>query len=163
MININNAKEYCTDYTKIENYEQAINDNTQTWFCHHKNGITLNCDGKKLKELGLYYDRPPEELIFLTSSEHASLHKSGKTPWNKGIPHSEETRNKQSEAHKGKTHSEETRKKQSEAKSDSNNPMAKECIINGKTYRCIKDAWKDICPEMSLSNFYYRLNNNYYN
>lgn len=146
MINIDNAKEYCTDYTKIENYEQALNDDTQTWICHHKNGITLNCGHEKLIELGLYYDRPACELIFLTKSEHNTLHKSGHS-YNKGKHHSEETRNKQSESHKG-------------IHAGSNNPSAKQCTINNKTYDCIKDAWLEICPEITYSAFSRKYKNN---
>jgi len=40
-----------------------------------------------------------------------------------GVPHAEETKKKQSEAHSGKTHTEEIKKKISEAKSGENNPM----------------------------------------
>ena len=124
----------------IENYDKAIADNTQTWQCHHRLE-THNSDGERrlvdissseLIALGMYFDRPPEELIFLTSAEHVSLHKKGKYA-------SEETRKRLSEAHKrqmseahkrqlseafkgrkntwfiGKHHSEEAKKKISEA------------------------------------------------
>lgn len=71
---------YCDDYWNIENYEQAINDNTQTWVCHHR--LELNPDGsvrftlQSLKELDLYYHRPASELIFLTNKDHVKLHNS---------------------------------------------------------------------------------------
>lgn len=113
---VGNGKRFCKDFTKIENYDKAVNDTTQTWVCHHRLE-THNSDGERrlvdiskaeLIALGMYYDRPPEELIFLTSVEHSLLHLKGKH-------HSEEAIRKMSEAHKGHSHSEETRKKLSEA------------------------------------------------
>ena len=109
-------KYYCKDYENIENYEKAKADNFKCWDCHHRLE-THNSDGERrlvditrdeLKALGMYYDRPASELIFLTSMEHISLHHKGKQK-------SEETRKKLSEANKGHTVSAETRKKISEA------------------------------------------------
>lgn len=105
MINLKDVKKYCKDYTKIENYEQAIND-SETWECHHKLEIRedyLNsCE--ELKSMNLYYNRPPEELIFLTVKEHRKVHginhagqrngMYGKQAWNRGLTHSEETKAK---------------------------------------------------------------------
>lgn len=109
---------YCITPELIENYDKAIADTAQVWQCHHRLE-THNSDGERrlvnisseeLKVLDMYFDRPPEELIFLTSAEHNSLHR-------KGRHHSvsEETKRKISEAKKGKHRTEETRKKQSEA------------------------------------------------
>ena len=113
MIKIASAKSFCRDdYTKIENYKEAVNDNTQTWHLHHRNEFTL--DGKfahtanELKEMNMYFKRPANELIFLTPSEHTCMHMKGKHL-------SDETRKKISDALKGCTLSEETRKKISEA------------------------------------------------
>lgn len=73
---------YCTDITKIENYEKALADNFENWERHHRLE-THNSDGEKrlvnlsreeLIALDMYYDRPPEELIWLKNSEHAKLH-----------------------------------------------------------------------------------------
>lgn len=119
MINIKTAKRYCRDdISKIENYEQAINDKTQTWHCHHRLELTLEGEfahtSDELKRLGMYKERPYFELIFLTKKEHHRLH-SGK--WNeeskikhkmnvkhalKGKPKSEEHVKHISEALKGK-------------------------------------------------------------
>ena len=114
-------KQYCKEPEKIENYEKAKVDDFVGWECHHRLE-THNSDGerrlvditkKELIALGMYYNRPPEELIFLTASEHSSF--------NKGKKRSDETRKKMSEAAKGNKnalghhHSEETRKKMSEA------------------------------------------------
>jgi hypothetical protein len=107
----------CEDISKIENYEKAKADNFKGWHCHHRLE-THTSDGerrlvditqKELKALDMYYDRPSEELIFLTTREHNSLHKKGKKP-------SEETKKKISEASKGKHFSEEHKKKLSEAR-----------------------------------------------
>ena len=115
---------YCICRTPelIENYDKAIADATQTWQCHHRLE-THNSDGERrlvdissseLIALGMYYDRPPEELVFLTELEHKRLHNVGK---HVGKQFSEETRRKISEANKGKHfgfHSEEARRKRSE-------------------------------------------------
>ena len=106
---------YCReDISLIENYENAINDKTQTWHCHHRRETIFS--RKDLIEIGEYYNRPACELIFLTKSEHIKLHHLGK-------PLSEDTRRKLSEANKGKPsrmkgkhHSEESCKKMSESK-----------------------------------------------
>ena len=116
MINEKQAKIFCKeDISKIENYEAAMNDTTQTWHCHHRTEIWWNCSAKDLIENECYYHRKACELIFLTPSEHHKLH-------NKGKHHSEETRRKISESMKGrstwikgKTISEEYRKKISES------------------------------------------------
>lgn len=110
MINESRVKKYCKeDFSKIENYNKAIADTTQTWVCHHRTEIWWNCSQKELIENECYYNRKACELIFLTPSEHKRLHNQGKIL-------SEETRRKISEAHKGKNLSEEHRRKMSEAK-----------------------------------------------
>ncbi len=132
MICEKTVKKVCKDYSRIENYEKAINDKTQTWHCHHRLE-THNSDGERrlvditaeeLKALGMYYDRPADELIFLTSPEHTKLHmvrnhySKGHTSWIKGKHHTEETKQKISETKRGKKHgspSDETRKKLSES------------------------------------------------
>ena len=92
---------YCKDYENIENYEAAKKDNFKGWECHHRLE-THNSDGerrlvditkKELQALGMYWNRPAEELIFLTTIEHNAYDK-GKHP-------SEETKKKLSEAKKG--------------------------------------------------------------
>ena len=140
MICIATAKSYCKDYTKIENYELAMNDKTQTWHCHHRNEQYYT--RKDLIKLGLYFDCPSCELIFLTNKEHKQIHKycaeaaerrrkiseankGRKRPdlseYNKnhkhmlGKLHSEEQKQKISNSMKGHKHSEETKRKISEA------------------------------------------------
>ena len=124
-------KQYCKEPEKIENYEKAKADNFKGWHCHHRLE-THTSDGERrpvditvdeLITLGMYYNRPASELIFLPASEHNA--------YNKGKPKSaetrkkmsdakknmsEETRKKMAESRKGKHHSEETRRKMAESK-----------------------------------------------
>ena len=140
---------FCRNPELIENYGEAISDTTQTWHCHHRLE-THNSDGERrliditkeeLVALDMYYDRPPEELIFLTHFEHRSLHNKGKYVSNEtrtkiskyksknpsksmlGKRHSDETKQKISVANKGKHPSEEARKKMSDARKGENNGM----------------------------------------
>ena len=115
---LKNYKRYCKDIENVENYEKAKKDNFKGWEVHHRLE-THTPDGKRrevdigykeLKALGLYYNRPAEELIFLTTKEHNALNK-GKQAWNKGKSPSEKTRKKMSDAHKGKQLSAEHKKK----------------------------------------------------
>ena len=119
-------EKYCKDYENIENYEKAKKDNFKGWHCHHRlethtpDGKRRDVDigYKKLIALGLYYHRPAEELIFLTSREHNAF--------NKGKKRSDETRKKLSEASKGNKNalgckrSEETKNKMREVKKGKN-------------------------------------------
>ena len=123
---------YCKDFEKIENYERAKKDNFKSWHCHHRLE-THTSDGerrlvditqKELKALGIYYNRPAEELIFLTTREHNA--------YNKGKHHSEETKKKLSEANKGKKLSEEAKKKLSEAQKGNTNVRGRHWYNNGK-------------------------------
>lgn len=67
------------DESLIENYDKAVADTTQTWVCHHRMELEpIRMTMEDLKEKGLYWNRPPEELIFLTHSDHAKLHYTGK-------------------------------------------------------------------------------------
>ena len=123
-----NLRRYCKDYEKIENYEKAKKDNFKGWECHHRLE-THNSDGerrlvditqKELKALGMYYHRPPEELVFLQESEHKSFQKGKPSP-NKGKQLSAETRKKMGVSKKGNKNAlgchrtDEFRKKLSEA------------------------------------------------
>ena len=67
-------RDLCTDYQKIENYEQAINDKENMWICHHRREIDEGLSSKELQDLNLYMHRPPEELIFLKFEDHKKLH-----------------------------------------------------------------------------------------
>ena len=143
-------KQYCKDYKNIENYDKALKDNFKGWNCHHRLE-THNLDGERrevditrreLLALDMYYNRPADELIFMTIYEHSRLHMKGKHP-------SEETRKKISEANKGenhpfygKHHSEEAKKKNSEAHIGNTNVRGRHWFNNGKIS---KRAYE--CPE----------------
>lgn len=136
-------KQYCKDYENIENYERAKAENFKCWEVHHRLE-THNSDGERrdvditaaeLKALGMYYNRPAEELIFLRKGEHSSF--------NKGKKRSEETRKKLSDAHRGKyagennpmygkKHSDETRRKMSDAKKNMSEETRKKISIGHK-------------------------------
>ena len=107
-----NFKHYCKDYENIENYHKAKADDFVGWICHHRKGVDIPTE--ELKALGMYYHRPPEELIFLTRSEHSIIHSTGENNAMYGKRHSTEAKKKNSEAHKGRHHSEESKKKMSE-------------------------------------------------
>lgn len=80
MINAKCAKRFCSeDVSLIENYHQAISDQTKMWDVHHRrecdeNGRTLFTK-KQLIEMNLYIKRPASELIFVTKSMHKKLHR----------------------------------------------------------------------------------------
>lgn len=121
MINELGAYAYCSeDISKIENYDKALNDKTQIWVCHHRREISENKSSKELKTEGKYYHLNADELIFLTKSQHTTLHNKGKhpslesrnknrlahlnkKPWNKGKKnvYSEEMLQRMSNSHKG--------------------------------------------------------------
>ena len=116
MISKVQALKYCRDdISLIENYEQAVSDKTQTWQCHHRAEI-LPCgrfSRRDLNKHGLLFNRPANELVFLTQFEHKSLHKN-----HLGHKHSNETKLRMSLSKRGKTsnrkgahHTEEARKK----------------------------------------------------
>ena len=73
------VRKYCRKiyHHLIENYEEAMN-SEEMYICHHRKEISE--DGRnafsadELIDLGEYYHRPPEELIFLTKSAHKALH-----------------------------------------------------------------------------------------
>ena len=102
-------KSYCSEpLDKIEHYEEALADNFAGWCIHHR--LEIQQDGtrvsrQELKDNGLYYDRPANELIFMRFGDHSALHSTGNTNM------------------KGKHHTEESRQKMSEARSGENNPF----------------------------------------
>ncbi len=77
MISKYSANKFCKDdISKIENYDKAMTDTTQTWDCHHRLEIHSDYTNSReeLKMMNLYYNRPAEELIFLKHTEHMRLH-----------------------------------------------------------------------------------------
>ena len=159
MISFKMVKRYCKDdISLIENYDKAISDKDNIWDCHHRREIET--PRKELIELGEYYNRPASELIFLTKSEHMSLH-------NKGIIPSEETKKKMSEANRNR--SEETRRKLSIASkgnkymlgkhhSEESRKKISEALKGKRQGRCwynngIKNVFARECPEGFVKGF----------
>ena len=102
----------CQSFELIENYELCINDTKNVWDCHHRLEIQEDrlLTITELKEMGLYFNRPASELIFLTHSDHTRLHSKARVC-------SDNTRKKLSQLKKnnkywlGKKHKEETKEK----------------------------------------------------
>ena len=140
-------RHYCSDVENVENFEKAKADNFKGWHCHHRLE-THTSDGERrlvdisaaeLQALGMYYNRPAEELIFLTRSEHSSLYKP-----------SEETKKKISETLKGQPKSEETKKKMSDAKKNMSEETKKKISASKKGTRWFNNGKINIrvkeCP-----------------
>lgn len=139
---------YCCEPTsKIENYELAKADNFKGWEIHHRfethdfEGVwqkrKIHYPASMLKALDVYYNRPAEELIWLTSAEHCSLHMKGRKHLK---PRSKEYIEKQRIAQTGKKRSEETKAKQRKPKSEEAKRHMSEaarlrCLREGKTLR----------------------------
>ena len=135
---------YCKNYQDIENYEKAKKDSFKGWHCHHRlethtsdgERRTVDITQKELKALNMYYHRPAEELIFLTTREHDAF--------KKGKHLSEEHKKKIGVALKGEKNpmygkhlSEEHKKKMREA-------------LKGNTYAKGKHASEETKNKMSL-------------
>ena len=142
-----NFKFYCKDYENIENYDKAKADEFVGWNCHHRLE-THNSDGERravyitaseLQALGMYYNRPASELIFLTIREHRLLHNEGENNPMYGKQLSEETKKRLSKYRKGennamygKHHTEESKKKMSIA--HKGKKLGKDNPFYGKTH-----------------------------
>ena len=77
---------FCKDFEKVENCEKAKADNFIGWDRHHRlethnsegERRIVNITSQELIALDMYYNRPPEELIWLRHGEHTKLHKGKK-------------------------------------------------------------------------------------
>ena len=135
IANIKILEKYCTNYKNIEDYDEAVKSPLK-YDLHHRREISKSKSASDLIAENLYYNRPPEELIFLEHGEHVRLHKANLSAETKqkmsdarkgdknpmfGKHPSAESRQKMSDAHKGNQcalghHcSEEIRKKISDA------------------------------------------------
>lgn len=99
-------KKVCSNFTEVENHDKAFADNYEGWVLHHKLGVGV--PREELIGLNLYYDRPPQELIFVTEKEHRGIH-------NKGLKHKDSWRRKISKVWKGKKKSEEQKERMRQA------------------------------------------------
>lgn len=102
---------YCSeDISHIENYDKAVNDKEHLWDCHHRAEI-LPCgrySRESLIKVGLYWNRPASELIFLRHDAHMRLHHTG-NEYCLGRKLSDETKRKMSESQPMKREVEMTR------------------------------------------------------
>lgn len=138
---------YCSHIENIENYELAKADDFVNWDIHHRlethtsDGVLrlVPLSSKELKALGMYFNRPASELIYMKKGDHMRLHNQQRTPYseetrakmrarsyssefraklraaNLGKHLSDETRAKLRAANLGKCHSEEAKAKIREA------------------------------------------------
>ena len=162
----------CENISKIENYEQALEAKT-TWDIHHKKEITENKTQQQLIDEDLYFNRPANELIFLSRKEHNKIHRehNPKTLINwikagsdttRNVPKTEEYKQKLSESlkeyfkthehcNKGRTLSDETKRKISDTinKKWANNEIIfsdyarRRCSEAGKKNAKIKKCYID--------------------
>lgn len=68
----------CKEYKQVENYEAAIADENELWVLHHRKLEPSKVTKKDLIERNEFYDVAPEEVIFLTRSEHMRISNEGK-------------------------------------------------------------------------------------
>lgn len=118
------AKKYCKDpIEKIPGYAEAMN-SSEVYVIHHVLELTMDGDRANTVEdlirMGMYYDRPYFELVFLPTREHSRIHNKGKNNFSFRVKDKEAARRKQSQSlmghrgwNKGKKWSEETRRKMS--------------------------------------------------
>lgn len=116
-------RHYTSEWHNVENYEKAKADDFKGWICHHRlethnsdgERRMIDLSGEELRALGMYYNRPASELVFLTRCEHMRIHqpvryvdddtrkiiseKSSKAQ--KGKPKSKEAIAKSAESRKG--------------------------------------------------------------
>ena len=107
-------KRYCSyGFEQIENYQQAAADGFKGWCIHHRLEFTVDGDlahtSDSLKRLGMYYNRPYFELVFMTVKDHRRIHNADEkrrgtlfkgTTGHTGHRHTEEAKRKMSESHR---------------------------------------------------------------
>lgn len=157
MFSIKQAKRYCKNYKFIKNYECAVNSDEKYVIHHLKEDVGFT--KKQLIEMGLYYNRPYQELVFLKNSEHIRHHRIGKkhtedsrkkmseskkgcAAWNKGCHHSQETKEKIRKANTNP--SEYTRNKMSLARIGDKGSKAKKVEQIDKKTKSVLGVWNCI-------------------
>jgi hypothetical protein len=104
------AHRYCReDLSLVENYAEALADNTRTWHIHHRDEIRVLPSGmvarrsiQDLIDAGRYYNCPANELIFVTPELHNTMHFRGGSSPMKGKHWSPEMRRHLSRMNAGK-------------------------------------------------------------
>lgn len=81
-----NLNRICTNLHAVENYKLAAADKFKGWILHHRfelhSDYSLRYSKEALIRIGLYYHRPPEELIFMPVKEHVTIHGRARRIWN---------------------------------------------------------------------------------
>ena len=140
MLSYNKVKRYCCeDLSLIENYDLAVADQTQKWACHHRKETDEGLSADELKKLGLYWNRPASELIFLPPAEHTRLHKYGNTYW-LGRHHTNDAREKIGTKSKGRHHIGAGLKGDSHPKARAVYQIDKTTCEIIKKWNCVNDA-----------------------
>lgn len=70
MISNRDFSKICTDVTKVENYEDALNDQEEKYVLHHV--LEWKYSSAELMTMNMYYHRPPEEFLFVKKYVHNS-------------------------------------------------------------------------------------------
>lgn len=96
---VGNYEKYCKNFHLCSGYEKALK-SRRNYFLHHIQGEKISRE--ELIENDSYYDCAPENLRWVTKSEHQKIHMTGKNNPNFGRIFSDETRRKMSEARKGR-------------------------------------------------------------
>ena len=135
MFSVRSAKMYCKDdISKIPGYADAVS-SSDFWEIHHILELTLQGEYahsmKELIRMGMYYNRPYYELIFMPRKQHQKMHLHANNPvhkytketwkkhaiamighygWNRGKKWSASTKEKMRVAHTGLKHREESKR-----------------------------------------------------
>lgn len=67
----------CEPIENINGYKEAVASPIK-YDCHHVNEI--NHTVQELKDMGMYYNRPASELVFMTHSDHMRMHRDRRLP-----------------------------------------------------------------------------------
>lgn len=79
-----NRQRYCREAIElIENYAEAYDDEFKGWHLHHRfethfsDGTrrTVDISMDELKSMGMYWNRPADELIWMRGRDHRALHR----------------------------------------------------------------------------------------
>ena len=68
---IGNYEKFCKDYHLCEGYEKSIN-SSEEYFLHHIQGENISAE--ELIEKDLYFNCEPENLRWVTKTEHMKIH-----------------------------------------------------------------------------------------
>lgn len=135
MISKNTLETYCCEsISNIENYKEAVS-SEELYVCHHRNEISMGLSRQDLIMLGLYWNRPASELIFMKNEDHTSIHHTGKTV-------TTETKRKLSE--NNGSHRQEVRDKMSKTRKERKLGIGNKYAVGNKGHSGLKWITNDI-------------------